>query len=695
LPSAPANKTIGAAPDPVSVRSRLGTVLILSLTFGSLAMIAAVWWYYTVQKRETEVVAMRELFAVAEGKTGQIVNWRSERTGDGRLVMSSAVTRVARRVLSSRAPSPTDQADLLDLMSRLARQFLYADVTLVDFEGNAIVRLHEEIEDAQLKHSRGQLAREAARANDVVLSDLRPDTRSGRPMMALTVPVSNLGAWILDIDPSRFLYPYVESWPSRSRTGETLLVRLDGKEIVNLSKMRKAPGNPVFSRRRLAGKLPSDAVLDSGWSTTGLDYGLVPVLGVVRHVANSPWFLICKMDIAEIDAPLRRLAWEMALVTALIGFANAAGVGLIWRGQQARSHREREAWFYAVANDTPAYLWMATEDEENSFINRPLREFLGTGQHSLSKAWSDYVHPEDADRSRANFLQCLAARRGYTHEFRIRRFDGQYRWVISEALPRYSPEGVFLGLAGSMLDVTDRREAEDKLSSANAELGCQLEGQIRKEREIQALGARLIGAQEEERKRLARELHDDLSQQIAGLSLAVGNLKKHIPGERGEGRAQSDRIHQKLVQVAETVRRISHELHPTILQYSGLAPALRSHCAEFGALTGVQVKLTINGEFDVVQSGAALCIYRITQEALRNVAKHAMVATAAVELHHSDGLLSLTVSDKGVGMDLASVEATAGLGLVSIRERTRLAGGSVEITSAPNQGTAITVRIPD
>ena len=112
-------------------------------------------------------------------------------------------------------------------------------------------------------------------------------------------------------------------------------------------------------------------------------------------------------------------------------------------------------------------------------------------------------------------------------------------------------------------------------------------------------------------------------------------------------------------------------------------------------MTGVQAKLTINGEFDGVQSGAALCIYRITQEALRNVAKHAMVAAAAVELRHSDGLLSLTVSDKGVGMDLASVEATAGLGLVSIRERTRLAGGSVEITSTPNQGTAITVHIPE
>jgi PAS domain S-box-containing protein len=694
--SAPAPTIAAAVPDSPPVRSRLGTVLILSLTLGCFAMIAAVWWYYTVQKTETEAAATRELFAVASGKAGQIVNWRNERTGDGRLVMSAAVTPLATRALLSRAPTARDRADLLDLMARLETQFLYADVTLVDLDGKVIIRRHDETNGAELfKSARGQLAREAVRSNDVVLSDLRPDTRSGRPMMALTVPVANLGAWILDIDPSRFLYPYLELWPSRSRTAETLLARLEGDEIVNLSRMHKKPGNAVFSRRRLTRKLPSTAVLESGWATTGLDYGGAPVLAVVRHVADSPWFLICKIDTSEIDAPLRRLAWEMALLTALIGLGNAAGVGLIWRGQQARSHREREAWFYAIANDTPAYLWMASADQENSFINRPLREFLGSGHRPLPKAWNDYVHPEDADRVRAQFVHGLADRSGYTHEFRIRRSDGEYRSVVSEAVPRYSPEGVFLGLAGSLLDVTDRKKAEGQLSSANAELARQLEEQILREREIQSLGARLIGAQEEERKRLARELHDDLSQQIAALSLAVGNLKKHIPVDAGDGRAQSDRIHQKLVNVAETVRRISHELHPSILQHSGLAPALRSHCSEFAALTGVQVRLTIDGQFDGVPSGAALCMYRVTQEGLRNIAKHAKVATAAVELCRSDGLMSLTISDRGVGIDLASVDANAGLGLVSIRERARLAGGSVEITSVPSQGTVITVRIPD
>jgi signal transduction histidine kinase len=215
------------------------------------------------------------------------------------------------------------------------------------------------------------------------------------------------------------------------------------------------------------------------------------------------------------------------------------------------------------------------------------------------------------------------------------------------------------------------------------------------EQNIKALSGRLINAQEQERARLARELHDDLSQQIAALSIGVGNLKRHIPEEHGGARAQCDQIHGTLVQVSETVRRMSHELHPSILQYSGLAPALQSYCKEFGALTGVEVSLTIDGKFDTVSSGTALCVYRITQESLRNVAKHAQVATAAIEIRHANGLLSLSVSDTGVGMEPASAKATSGLGLVSIRERTRLVGGTVKITSKPAHGTTITVRIPD
>ena len=263
----------------------------------------------------------------------------------------------------------------------------------------------------------------------------------------------------------------------------------------------------------------------------------------------------------------------------------------------------------------------------------------------------------------------------------MRRYDGEYRWMVSKAVPRFSAQGVFLGFAGSMLDVTGRRLAERQLREANESL--------------HVLSSRLIDAQEDERKRLARELHDDLSQQIAALSIATGNLKRQIPEERVEARAQSDRIHGKLVQLADAVRRMSHELHPAILQYSGLAAALRSYCEEFGALTGIHVSLQIQGSFEGVGAEVALCLFRVAQEALRNVAKHARVSTAAVELQRAGGVLQLTISDAGAGMETGRAASKAGLGLLNIQERARLAKGRVEIRSSPGQGTVVTVQVPE
>jgi signal transduction histidine kinase len=214
------------------------------------------------------------------------------------------------------------------------------------------------------------------------------------------------------------------------------------------------------------------------------------------------------------------------------------------------------------------------------------------------------------------------------------------------------------------------------------------------EREIRALSARLISAQEEERTRIARELHDDLSQQIAAMSIGMGILKSQIPPQQVDARAQSDRIQQKMVNIAENIRQLSHELHPAVLEHSGLAAALRTYCSEFGLLTGVRVSLQSHGSFEGVPVPVALCIYRIAQEALQNVAKHANVEEAEVELSRLDGILRLSVSDRGAGIEPSRATPRVGLGLVSIKERTRLVNGAFEIQSKPNQGTIVSVRIP-
>lgn len=666
-------------------------ILIAALTLGSLATAGAVWWYYNRQLAELEEAAVQELSAVCDNKASQIANWRRERLGDGHMQMASPVMSLAARILSGRG-TPADRAGMLDILAHLQAAFLYSGGSLTTLDGSvAMATAGADVDAARLRG----LARAAVAAGDAQLSDLSLDAQ-GRPSMSLAIPVEQQGAIVLDIDPARFLYPYLSVWPGGSRTAETLLVRREGNEMVYLSELRYHAGAPLRFRRSLAGmKLPGDEAFDAGPLLRGPDYRGAPVFAIVRRIPDSPWYLSAKIDAAEVDAPGRRLGWEMALITALIAVVTVGGVALVWRGQRERLLKEREEWFYAAANDTPAYLWMASADGENAFINSSLAKLLGTSETRLARSWVDYIHPQDAEAARAKFLAGLRTQCGYTHEFRVRRYDGEYRWVVSKAVPRFAPDGTFLGLAGSLLDVTGRRLAEEKLREANASLAAQLAESTAKEQEIRDLSTRLIDAQEEERKRLARELHDDLSQQIAGLSIATGNLRRQLPKDSDDARAMTDRLQARLVDLAVAVRRMSHELHPAILEYSGLAAALRAYCSEFSELTGIRVSLDIEGSFEEVAPAVALCLFRVTQEALRNVAKHARTTTASVELTRTAGILQLTVADAGVGFSPGLDPAKAGLGLLNIRERARLVRGEVEIHTKPGQGTIIVVRAPD
>ena len=669
-----------------------GRVMIVSLILGSLAMVAVIWWYYEREREANEAAVASEVAAIASAKAMQIASWRGERLGDGRVQASSATLKVARRVLMAHDASGADRAELFAVMKQLEQEFLYTGAFLVDRSGG--IRAQYPADHAAPSRL-GGFAREGAVADDVKLEDLYLDARSGRPLMALNIPVPDLGALILEIDPARYLYPYLRSWPVPSESGETTLARLAGNnEFLYLSELRQRPGSVLTYKRSLPPGLPSFDAFESGWQTNALDYRGVPVLGVVRHVPDSPWYLIAKIDASEVDAPVRRLGWEMALFVVLIAVANVAAVGLIWRDQQVRLHHQRESWFRAVANDTPAYLWMRFGESDDAFINTPFRKFLGTDQEILPGTWLDYLHPDDGERARAAFRECIADRRECVMEYAIRRFDGEYRRVVSQGLPRFSPTGLFLGYAGSVVDITDRRQAEQQLRITNDALADELAERTRHESEIRLLSARLMNAQEEERGRLARELHDDLSQQIAALSIAMGNLKRQIPGEQIEVRSQSDRIQHKLVHTAETVRRISHQLHPAVLEHSGLVSALRSYCEEFGLLTGIQVSVDTEGSFDRIPSAVALCLYRITQEALQNVAKHAKIGEARVTLRNSEETLSLTIADLGVGMELPAVNLSGGLGLLSIKERTRLIHGTVEFSSRLNQGATVIVKVP-
>jgi signal transduction histidine kinase len=210
---------------------------------------------------------------------------------------------------------------------------------------------------------------------------------------------------------------------------------------------------------------------------------------------------------------------------------------------------------------------------------------------------------------------------------------------------------------------------------------------------LRALASKLLTAQEEERRRVAREMHDDWTQRLAVLGLEVARLEKAVD-DPAVAAPLLRTIQERLLALSGDVHDLSRQLHPAILDDLGLVEALRSECAAFTRRERIAVDYRADAVPHAVAPDVALCVYRVAQEALRNLAKHAAVSRCRVTLTAAAESLELTVRDEGVGFDPAAVRHEAGIGLASMEERVRLVRARLTVTSAPGQGTTVAVRAP-
>ena len=379
----------------------------------------------------------------------------------------------------------------------------------------------------------------------------------------------------------------------------------------------------------------------------------------------------------------------------VIGMQAVAIVALLVRHARLRRAerglRRSEERFRLIAARAPVILWTARPDTTLDFVNATTVDFSGMPlEQLLDEGWLNAVHPQDTDHINSIYVPAVEARQPFLMEYRLRRADGAYRWVLDSGVPKFEADGSFAGYIGCSIDITERKEAEDRIRENRAALEVS-------HREIQNLAGRLIEAQDVERARVARDLHDDVSQQLAAMSIALSRLRQRMGklavSEDLTGDVQA--LQERAGTLAQNVRHLSHDLHPTVLRHAGLVPALTAHCRALEATHDTVVTCHAEGDFDAIAPEAALCLYRVAQEALRNVTAHAGASRADVRLIRCDDLTELTVTDDGRGFDTAgSLERGKGLGLVSITERVRLAGGTVSIVAEVNRGTRVSVRIP-
>lgn len=288
--------------------------------------------------------------------------------------------------------------------------------------------------------------------------------------------------------------------------------------------------------------------------------------------------------------------------------------------------------------------------------------------------WIDHLHPDDSEG--------VLEMRRQLHEGSLERLSIEYRylhpahgekWIQHLAgVSRRDAKGQVVCTYGVLRDVTESKRAEN---------------------DMRDLSRRLIRAQEDERALLARELHDDVTQRLAVLAIEAGRAELAAPA--GGAVAESMQVVRgELMRLSEDVHSLAYQLHPSVLQELGLSEALRAECDRWLRQAGLDLAVNFDPLPAEVGKDAALCLFRVAQEALSNVARHAGARSASVTLRQMDGGLLLAVRDDGVGFDPEHQRKRMQLGLVSMRERMRLVNGTLDIESTPGQGTTIVAWVP-
>lgn len=471
-----------------------------------------------------------------------------------------------------------------------------------------------------------------------------------------------------------------------------------------------------------------------------------------------------------------------------------------------RALTESETRFRLIADAAPGMLWMSGLDKGCTFLSKGWLEYTGRPLNAeLGNGWVESVHPEDLPACLKTYAASFDQQEPFRMEYRLRRHDAEYGWVLDEGVPRYSDDGAFLGYVGMTLDITDRKKVDAALKQSEKrfrevvesqpdmvcrflpdatltlvnEAYCRFFGKRREQligrsmlelipeeqhagflermfsmvrnpktltmerkmaaadgaekwhqwimypifdgngkvaefqangrdvtewrktedslrathQQINALAYRLIHAEEEERRRIARELHDDFNQKLAAHAIGISNLMEEAGSDGVSVHEKLEKLQNEAISLSDNIRLIAHELHPARIELAGLENTLRSFCTEFSGLSRLEIELYVEVKRTLPEH-IGLCCFRVVQESLRNIAKHARARKVQVRVQVLVGSVVLLVADDGVGVEEQNLKTSRGMGITSMEERIQYLSGKFHIGKRKSGGTLIAVEVP-
>jgi PAS domain S-box-containing protein len=344
------------------------------------------------------------------------------------------------------------------------------------------------------------------------------------------------------------------------------------------------------------------------------------------------------------------------------------------RSLAALRESEERLRLAAQAGRMYAYEW----DRASDIIVRSAesKHILGLGSEpkvTTCQQMLSMVHPDDREKVSGATQACTPENPNCRIKYRIHRPDGSVIWVEKNAHAFFDAKGAMIRMVGMVADITERKVAEEALSTVNQ---------------------RLIEAQENERARIARDLHDDIGQRIAVLSFTLEQIKLIASDSNPEVRTRLNELRNQLLDISAAIHGMSHQLHSASLRYIHVTKAMRGLCMELAGQHNVEINFAYKNVPESVRSEISLCLFRVLQEALHNAVKHSGARQFDVELRGMPGTIDLAVRDSGCGFDVETAMNRCGLGLWSMEERLKLVEGNLSVDSQPGKGTTIHARVP-
>ena len=384
-------------------------------------------------------------------------------------------------------------------------------------------------------------------------------------------------------------------------------------------------------------------------------------------------------------------------------------VAVAIKGHQARRATEKsQAELLELTNAIPHIVWISQPAGGITYFNQPFYQYSGLPRAlDTAAVWETIVHPEDLPESLATRNACIISQAPWSVEYRLRRFDGAYRWHCGRAsFLRDADETNGTGKwVGTATDIHEEVEARQVLRDTNAQLETRVlertEALAEANTRRQLLVRQLVTAQEKERGSIARELHDELGQDMTALVLGLSRLKNDLLSNSSESTgAALGQLQEIAVQLAEKTHRTAFSLRPTALDDLGLIAALQNFRDEWQKWSGIPADLEVWENTPArLPVETETTIYRVVQEALTNILRHAHSASkASIVLVRSAGEVRVSIEDDGPGFDAEAAlqwgRGNARLGLFGMQERAALAGGTLAIESEVGQGTTVYLRLP-